>query len=107
MRTDLPTIRCQPIKWEILPEFYPQYGQVSGGVYVETRYDRHGNTSYAVTIRNSYELSKEGSVDYQPIPSERSEEYLAEHRWGKLDEAIAVAQLLAERCLNEAPTVMR
>lgn len=102
---DLPHIRCEPIKWEILPQFYPSYGMVSGGVYVETRYNRHGNTTYAVTLRDSYELSKEGSLDYRPIPSERDENYLMQHRWDKLDDAIAAAQLLAERCLQEESEV--
>lgn len=98
--TTKPIIECTPTRWRILDEWYPQYGIVAGGVEVQERRNRDGNTCYAVVLRSSWELSKSGDVSYMPIPSERSERYLSEHRWSKLDDAIAAAQIFAERCLE-------
>lgn len=58
------------------------------GVTVDRMPQRSGPDLYAVHWRSS-DLSKSGDWDWRPIPSSRTDEWLAGHRFGSLDEAIA------------------
>lgn len=99
---EVPQIDCKPVRWEILPEFYPEYGKRSGGVYVELRRNREGEELYAVVLVGSYALNKEtGDWDREPIPSERTVDYLATHRYPSLASAILDAKRAAHVELGE------
>jgi hypothetical protein len=98
-----PVIQSLPIRWRVLGEWCPSYGHIAGGIYIEERLNRHGNTMYAIVLRDHWELSKEMNWDYMPIPSERSDEYLQTHRWDSLTDVICVAQMAAEVELEEHP----
>jgi len=99
MHEQRPTIRRDPIEWEILPEFYPQYGRVSGGIHVVRKLRPDGAAWYAVIVRSSFALSRDGTLDYEPMPSSRTDEYLLQHRWDRWEDAVAVAEIYAEQCL--------
>lgn len=59
---------------------------------------------FAVYLRDKRCLSKSGSIDYEPMPSSRDDEYLAAHRFDTFEEAHAAAVKLAQLCLEKAPT---
>ena len=97
----LPVIEAAPTRWRILAEFYPNFGIVSGGIYVEQKRNLHDSITYGVVLRDSWELSKSGEWDDRPMPSNRSDDYLMTHRWSSLDEAIKAAQVAAKKLLDE------
>lgn len=101
----IPPIVADPCRWEILEQFYPSYGKVAGGVYIERRSQRNGDTKYAVVLRDTWELSWLGDWDYMPQPSSRDDNYLSNHRFDKLDDAIAAAQIACELIVDEAKTM--
>lgn len=59
------------------------------GVTVDRLPQMSGPDLFAVHYRG-YDLSAAGEWDWRPIPSSRTEEWLATHRFRSLDEAVAV-----------------
>jgi len=45
-------------------------------------------------LADSMCLSKDGKWDYEPMPSNRSDEFIENHRWNNLDEAVRIAEKL-------------
>ena len=99
MDTEPPKVEQTPVRWRILAEWCPIYGHISGGIYVEERRNREHRVSYAIVLRDTWELSKSGDWDDQPIPSDRDAEYLGNHRWTSLTNAFIVVKKAARKML--------
>ncbi len=96
-----PPIEAVPVKFRILDDFCPEYGQIAGGVYVEQRLNREGEATWAVVLRNTWELHVNGKRwDRLPIPSSRTDHYIKTHRWKDLDAAVSAAQKSAREILD-------
>jgi hypothetical protein len=75
-----------PTKWDvsILPR--GDINRLAWSITVAYR----GNDLYAVLIRDHWCLSRSGEAEIEPIPSERTDEWIADHRF-PLDEALRLA----------------
>jgi len=66
------------------------------GTTIDRMPQREGPDLYAVHWRSS-DLSKTGDWDWRPIPSSRTDEWLAEHRFATFDEAVAAYRAAAQK----------
>jgi len=81
-----PQPRVERYSISYLPEDHDAYDMFV--VYVE----RRSKDSWAVTRGGCYCYSRDGKWDYESVPSERTEEWLAAHRWGVLSDAFEAAR---------------
>jgi hypothetical protein len=100
-QTQRPEIEFTPTQYRILKEWYPAYGRIAGGIFIEEAEQRDGSIKFAVRMRH-WELSKSGEWDFAPASSERTDEYLASHRWDSLDEAKDAAWVAAQKVGRKA-----
>ena len=89
MTTDAEKLACA-VEFEILPEWYPAYGRVTGGIHIVQRGQRDGGEKWAVTWSHNT-LTKAGNWEYERQPSSRTEAYLKRSRFDTLDEAWSAA----------------
>jgi hypothetical protein len=95
----LPQVEFEAVRWRILEEFYPEFGRRLGDIYVE-EVQGHGGVKYAIRMRSCC-FGQNEEWEYEPMPSSRTDEWLAEYRWPTLTKARQAAQREAERMLRE------
>lgn len=66
--------------------------------------DRRGHDSWAVLLRGAFCLSVEGEWEYEHIPSDRTADWLAEHRFD-LDDAMTWARHMLDTVVVNGMTV--
>lgn len=95
--TDHP-VRVQVVAYEVscLPDDHPERHNFT------LRVVRRGGDRWAVVNRMDYCLSSAGKWDYEPLPSSRTDEWKADHRFARSD-AVALAEQAAPH-LTIGPT---
>lgn len=79
-----------PVKFRVGPVPEPHTLEWHRMVYVEERLQRDGSQLWVIT-RGGAVLSRLGDWEYEPIPSSRSDEFIARTRWPDLEIAAAAA----------------
>jgi hypothetical protein len=80
------------VEWRVGPA--DDFQRAVSEIRIVTRLQRDGSTLYAVTQRG-WTANKDGEWEYEPIPSDRDEAYIARCRWDDWE----VAALMADRML--------
>ena len=87
--------------FQILPEFYPAYGIIAGGITISRREQRGGAYKWVVMLRDIYVLSRSGNWLYERQPSSRTNAYLSKTRFDTLDDAWITAEKAANSIKRE------
>ncbi len=87
---------CLATEFEIMPEFWPQYGRRAGPVTLRRMKQMDGSIRWGIYGGGDLALAKDGTWDYEPMPSSRTDEYLAAHRWASFDDAWVTAENAAK-----------
>jgi transglutaminase-like putative cysteine protease len=77
----------------VLPDFVKEY-EYSDAIYYDIYVVYRGNGLWAVTNYSGKVYNKNGESEYEPQPSSRTDEFLAEYRHSLVD-AIALAEEVA------------
>lgn len=89
-------------QFEVMPEVYPVYGRVCGGITIQRRAQRDGPALWAVVLRNHWTLNTAGEWERELRPSSRDDDYLERNRFPTLEAAWDAALPMAEAEINEA-----
>jgi len=70
----------------------PSLQKTIGMVRVASIYPRDGSRQWIIQNRGGDVLNRDGEWEYQPMPSSRTDEFLARTRWSDARAAIAFAR---------------
>ncbi len=85
--TELALLRMMLSKateFEILPQQF-KGGRAVGEITIQRRVQRDGSVKWAVYLRDDYVLDQSGDWQFEPIPSSRTDEFLATTRFELAD----------------------
>lgn len=88
----LQKIKQAATEFEIMPQKRLDDGRAIGEIRIKRRGQRDGSMKWAVYMRDSWVLTKDFEWALEPIPSSRTDEFLATTRFDTLDEAWSAAE---------------
>lgn len=87
--------QIRPVKWEVRSKWHDEIGWSDAFVWTISVED--GGSAFGYAVRSmSRCLSRDGEWELEPIPSSRNDDWLDEHRFKSLDEALTRALVAVE-----------
>lgn len=69
-------------------------------ITIERSYQKDGITRWAIRCNSGQCLAKDGGWDLEPMPSNRTDEWLEDHRWNDLEAAKVAAKKAATETIQ-------